>query len=1256
MNDTCVQLLRDIDAWIKNLDGPKIFWLAGIQGTGKTTIALSICSRAMSDPKIVLGGSFFCSRSTGLITQRDPTCVVPTLAQLLALQSPAFGNALSGELARDPDVLHKQVGAQVEQLLYKPLLALKNSRVPIIFVIDALDECGTNGIIDDVESHRNVSEMLEALTTLVRSPVKLPIKFLVTSRPETHICNTPVSDTSLSTILRLHTINKEQVTADIRLYVAAKLSSLPKQPVRLTDKDADTLTQLSDGIFIVASTVLRYALDASTETVSLRFKTLLNTSHGNMNTGTESTLDRIYSMILADASRVEERPEMLKLLAAVLCAKMVLSVAALADIMGLPRGDLRSRLSRLRAVVHVPEDDEEPGLRTLHASFSDYLFGRALGNVQISEAVGHNILAHGCLRRIAQDDLCFNISGSCSSFGPNPEIASNRLPLSLLYACLHWAHHIDAASNGSNFDTEVGKVFQAKFLFWLEVLSILGKIGLASRLLRIASSAVCRLDLCIPSTLTPRQVNEPVVSQFLRDADTFVASSHDAISMSAPHIYLSALPFAAKDSLVYRYFTPLCTGIVYITTAGLDRHGGRLVAALAGHSDAVCSVAYSPDGRILASGSNDGTMRIWDARTGEKIMSPLTSDGSGVYSVVFAPNGERIASGMCGGAVYVWDVPTGRTVLQPMVGHSDSVRSVEFSPDGLYLASASRDTTVRLWEAETGRLREIMHGHVGGVNAITFSPDGQILASCGDDQTIRLWNAATGEPAAQPLRDHIDHIYSVTFSPDGTKLASGSKDFTIRLWETQNGKNIATLRGHAAMVRSVQFSPDGRSLVSASDDCSVRLWTLRYGGSEASSIVLGGHAAAVRSATFSSNGLYIASASDDRTIRIWHGENNLSSVRLLPGHRDQVRSIAVSSDGTFFVSGSDDQSVRVWDTRNGEVRLPPLRGHTGWVSSVAISRDGLLIASGSEDRTVRFWDAPTGQAVGKSLRGHVSFVTAVIFSPDARLLASGSLDGTVRIWDVMTGQSSNVGPLLCGGGVNAVAFSPDGHIIAAGDDSGRIRFWYAETGHQAREPLRINTMGAIEFSPDGSSIVSGGPHNASVWRISTGQRMLVLDGHTAGVRSVAYSPDGRFIGTGSNDETVRLWDAITSSPIATLYGHAGWVCSVAFTQDGQSIISGSWDKTIRVWDISTARSLSPPTAGNETTTMAAARLENGWLLGPRGELLLWVPEEYRAYLHMQPCTTLISEHRVSIVVIGGDLHVGRTWTSCWRKGARASLF
>jgi len=414
--------------------------------------------------------------------------------------------------------------------------------------------------------------------------------------------------------------------------------------------------------------------------------------------------------------------------------------------------------------------------------------------------------------------------------------------------------------------------------------------------------------------------------------------------------------------------------------------------------------------------------------------------------------------------------------------------------------------------------------------------------------------------------------------------------------------------------------------------------------------------------------LYIASASDDRTIRIWNasgglevhatatrevtGNEEVSSVimsdcRTLTGHRSEVNSVAVSSDGMVIVSGSNDHSVRVWDAQTGAAMLSPLLGHTHPVQSVAISSDGRLAASGSWDSTVRLWDLQTGKAVGEPMRGHSDWVRAVVFSPDAWWLASGSDDKTVRIWDVATQQPSKIGPFSCENDMLAVAVSPDGRFVAGGDLDGHLSIWQSDKGQPVGDPLQTNLdyVRSIGFSPDGARIVAGGSH-VRVWNISVRELVFSLTGHSSTVWSATYSPDGRMIGTSSSDNTVRLWDAVTGAPIALLAGHSSYVISIAFTPDSHSVVSGSADRTIRVRDRTRAVIAYPASDGDVVTSLRATILDNGWLQSPSAELLLWVPTDYRLYLHAHA-----SSPRVVVSFDKRGWHRGQSWTSCWLADA-----
>ncbi|QRV87012.1 WD40 repeat protein [Ceratobasidium sp. AG-Ba] len=290
---------------------------------------------------------------------------------------------------------------------------------------------------------------------------------------------------------------------------------------------------------------------------------------------------------------------------------------------------------------------------------------------------------------------------------------------------------------------------------------------------------------------------------------------------------------------------------------------------LTGHTTRVWSVAYSPDGAYIASGSQDKTIRMWDAHTGQQVGHPLTGHTYQVNSVAYSPDGAYIASGSHDDTIRMWDAHTGQQVGHPLTGHTDSVWSVAYSPDGAYIASGSSDRTIRMWDAQTGKqVGHPLTGHISSVWSVAYSPDGAYIASGSSDNTIRMWDAHTGQQVGHPLTGHTDPVDSVAYSPDGAYIASGSWDKTIRMWDAHTGQQVGhPLTGHTHWVRSVAYSPDGAYIASGSSDNTIRMWDAHTGQQVGHPLT--GHTHWVLSVAYSPDGAYIASGSGENTIRIW---------------------------------------------------------------------------------------------------------------------------------------------------------------------------------------------------------------------------------------------------------------------------------------------------------------------------------------------------------------------------------------------------
>jgi WD40 repeat protein len=547
----------------------------------------------------------------------------------------------------------------------------------------------------------------------------------------------------------------------------------------------------------------------------------------------------------------------------------------------------------------------------------------------------------------------------------------------------------------------------------------------------------------------------------------------------------------------------------------------------------------------------------------------------------------------------------------PPLRHDGAVLCAVFSPDGRRIASCDQEGWVKVWDADNGQELLRFLAHKNHVRRVTVSPDGQVLATASWDGTAKLWHAQTGH-LLRTLTGRPGVCSGVAFSPDGRCLASGHGHPTefgeVKVWDTTTGQALLTLSGHGRPVIHVAFSPDGQRLAASSADTTVSIWDVRTGRKQ---LTFHGHTGAVSNVAFSPDGQYLASTAirrpgTDMEVKVWDGKTGRELFSL------RGRSYAAfSPDGRRLALGSPEGTVKLWDPKTAQEAVA-LRGHFGAVRSVAFSPDGHRLVTASNDRTVHVWDArpldSEPDAGCLTLRGHAVEVHAVAFHPrDGHLLASAGADGSVRLWDAQRGKalrtlSANADEVF------GLAFHPDGRQLAAtGNGTQRVApgkfngvtVWDTTTWQELPPPVAVQGVRSVAFSPDGRLLAVGRFVKTPLTIRDTASGKVVHelpnDWLTTGV---AFSPEGRLLASANQDGSVRLWDVPTGQEMAcSPWWHRGPATSVAFSPDGRRLASGSLDRTWKVWDTTTGeplRAWGDPTGGVQSVAFS-----------PDGQRLAW---------------------------------------------------
>ncbi|CAE6505525.1 unnamed protein product [Rhizoctonia solani] len=1224
---TRIDVLSQTFGWVGASNPGSVYWMSGMAGTGKTTIAYSLCEELSTSGR--LAASFFCSRL--LPECRDINRIIPSIAYQLARSSHPFRFTLTSVLENDPDVHTRLPHLQFDALIVQPLCKVRDT-LPnnFVIVIDALDEC---------ENKDATSRILDVLLTKSEN---LPVKFIVSSRPEPEIRDemTKQSDQDTSRMV-LHELDRHAVQADIKTHLQTTLARV--QP---SEDEIAALVERAGILFIYAATVVRYISYSNFQGNSrARLTNVLSAS--GMTQKKHKEIDELYTTVLQEAlenSELEDtdKDDMQQALRTVICAREPLTVDALSKLLGMDGvNQARAALRPLWSVLHISGTSEV--VTTLHASFPDYMLDSLRSGQYYCDPQAHNqflaLRCFDCFRNVRPQ---FNICGLESSFVSDDAVpgleerVKQAIAAEMFYAARYWAVHLQSSVSSPDLLRELENFLSERLLLWMEVMNLKKCGGAMPEMIRLVE----KCDTAYPETLRA----------LVHDSWRFtMAFASGAVSKSTPHIYASMLPFWPKSSPIARSYIKRSQRMIKADGTAIVRRQHALLTTWY-FADPPFSPTFSPDGTQIALGLNNGVILL-STSTGQAVLPSLERDNGTVQSVQFSPDGARMVAGSLDGTVHVWSTQSGETVLGPLKGHTDWVTSIAFSPDGSRIVSGSRDRNVCIWDAYTGELLfDRLVGHDEWVQMTRYSPNGRYIISMGETSGVAVRDSGNGEVLKALRQDNMDGIFcSADISPDSTYIAFGTGNHSVYVWNIQTEQIVlGPLRAatHISRVTSISFSYNGIWIASGSGDSTVCMWDARTGD-----LLLGpleGHATFVASVSFSPDDAYIISASGDRTLRLWDARGVQTSENLFTDHVSSVSTVGVSPDGTRVVSASENGPVCVWAVESGaiitRVERSTFQHEYTEVLQVAFSPDGTRILVNT-NRGPLVFDAKSGTLCDLHVV-HIPFtklftplvvLTVVTFGillvePPAEHKLGQDFTATlwmlIKVFLVKTFELTAEGlgidlldlkpppnPLrtlviqviLLGAGAYAfrdtifrmadihlphiswAGYSPDGTQIVSGSEDGLIQVCDARTN---RVTLSISLsathkyshrLNFVSFSSDGNRIYSRAGHQKTqIYSADSGELLVDLN-DPEWSDMIGFSPDGTRVVMNSDSELISLVDLASRERLyleKTLPEELGsyllWGNIIKFSTDGSCIASVLLDGSVGVWSAQTGVLLVEP--------------------------------------------------------------------------------
>ncbi|KAL9016281.1 MAG: hypothetical protein Q9185_006377 [Variospora sp. 1 TL-2023] len=1214
IENTRVELLQKLQTWGASHQRP-IYWLSGMAGTGKSTIARTLAARLKASK--TLGGSFFFSRSSGEAS--NAVKFVGTLAHHLANVSPLLKGSICEAISLHEAVTGQGLRNQWREFIVGPLSRVRLSGRPTLnIVVDALDECGSD---DDIR-------LLLQLFVEVKDLTSINMGIFVSSRPDL-VIRLGFEDIPEITHqkLDLREIPRHLVEHDILVLLKREFDRIRperKLPDWPSEQDLQSLVRRSNCLFIYAVTVCRYIINPDWDPEE-RLSEILDSNL--VDGGDTAQLDAVYMQVLSSALldvRGEEEISRLcdrfkQVVGSIVTLFDELSASALAELLCWPVSSVNTALNRLHSVLNIPGDVESP-IRLLHPSFHDFLLSKKRCRDErfcTDETLMHGELFSKCMGAMSttlKRNACQLSTPGSPPQDVDKKTLDTRVPRHVQYACNYWSDHLARARPDSRMqlglrdDGKIHVFFKKSFLYWLEAMSLLGKMSHAVLMITQLTSM---LDFG----------NNHSLRAMVEDARRFILNNRGLIEDAPLQAYASALVFAPSESLIRNcYLDQQPSWLNQHST--VERRWGSCIQTV-NLFEWVSSLAFSSDGKYIVAGLHRGEIKLLDAATGA-LHSILEGHSGKVSTMTFMRNGS-LASVSEDGTLRLWEPVTGvnrRTMDINFRVSNDSQSSHDFErrTSTFTLATSSplpaepslsvmpsgdvavlcRDGRLRIWSSEKDFLSDPIFPYIRTSHLYGCLPQGTlVIRSSGEDENaaeLLLLDPSTRAAVERIDFDRLDTVKKVAIS-SANIVALALIDGSLLLYHVV-ARSFSELGVYASTVYGLGFSPDGSILISTWTNSTIRSWNIKK---QVQSLIVSSHRSVPYDlvAVSPDNKQAVISQKFLRTIQIWDislGEtNNLSG---LP--QAAVQSIEMSPCGKYLatMTREDDTVIRLHDTKTTAEFI--LLDHHDEVLEIAFSPDDRLLASASSDGTIRLWNTSTGVA-GVMLFQKPWSTTELVFSPNGEYLASGNRSGEVRIWDPVSEELQCV--FKSREWIKDITFSVDGKQVAVVSRVSMHESWSLDLWDVGMQQLLYHTDDvdmhtSIALSYDSKNIAYKSSNGPLVIYNTQIKKERSID--TGDLQAVAFSKDDKLLATSNlHGFKIELWSTDTLQRTHVIHDCYPYINRLSFTPDGTFL-----DTNIGLLKIAQTE------VGSFAKSRSVWSRNNDWMMeGSRK--MLWLPHDWR---------------------------------------------